>query len=278
VCEVPGWGHQLSPQRVLSELAGLGLQAVERGPDGFLPEDPAAARALLAQHGLTLVAGFVPVVLHRPHRRAQALAEVERAAEALAAAGAEVLVLAAATGEDDYERGAELSEAEWTALAASLAACEQRAERHGLSLAVHPHYGTVIQNAAQVARLLEISDVGLCLDVGHLAVAGASALDVARLAGGRVRHVHLKDVDAPLAHRVRAGEIGYHEAVKQGLYRPLGSGGSRIREVVELLESHGYRGWYVLEHDVVLGGEPSPGEGPVRDGQASVAFLRSLQA
>jgi inosose dehydratase len=278
VCEVPGWGHQLSPERVLSELAGLGLAAVERGPAGFLPEDPAAVRALLGHHGLRLVAAFVPVVLHRPERRPEALREVERAAEALAAAGGEVLVLAAATGSDDYERGAQLTDAEWSALAASLAACEQRAERHGLALAVHPHYGTAIEDVSQVARLLEISDVGLCLDVGHLAVAGASALDVARLAGGRVRHVHLKDVDVALARRVRAGELGYHAAVKEGLYRPLGSGGSRIREVVELLESRGYRGWYVLEHDVVLGQEPSPGEGPVRDGQESVAFLRSLQA
>jgi inosose dehydratase len=40
VCEVPGWGLQLEPRRVLEEMRSLGLRATEAGPDGFLPEDP----------------------------------------------------------------------------------------------------------------------------------------------------------------------------------------------------------------------------------------------
>ena len=65
VSEVPGWGHQLGRDRVLAEIAGAGLRATELGPRGFLPEDPAELRRRLAEHGLTLVAGFVPAVLHR---------------------------------------------------------------------------------------------------------------------------------------------------------------------------------------------------------------------
>src|SRR5689334_8473919 len=51
VCEVPGWGHQLTPERVLDELTGLGLTASEFGPDGFLPGP------LLAARGVTAVGG-----------------------------------------------------------------------------------------------------------------------------------------------------------------------------------------------------------------------------
>jgi inosose dehydratase len=40
VCEVPGWGYQLSPQRVLAEMRDVGLAATELGPEGFLPSDP----------------------------------------------------------------------------------------------------------------------------------------------------------------------------------------------------------------------------------------------
>ena len=143
---------------------------------------------------------------------------------------------------------------------------------------MHPHYGTVIEDEGQVGRLLEGSGVDLCLDVGHLAVAGADALEVARRAEGRIRHVHLKDVDATFAERVRAREMGYHEAVRAGLYRPLGEGASRIRETVALLEASGYHGWYVLEQDVVLLAEPPPGAGPARDVERSLAFLRALGA
>ena len=65
VCEVPGWGYQMDAERVLDEAARLGLTALEAGPDGFLPGDPEEMASLLSQHGLELVGGFVPVVLHR---------------------------------------------------------------------------------------------------------------------------------------------------------------------------------------------------------------------
>src|SRR3954464_12860538 len=64
VCEVPGWGRQLPPERVLAEMAGLGLAATELGPLGYLPLDGRALRATLDPHGLRLVGGFVPLVLH----------------------------------------------------------------------------------------------------------------------------------------------------------------------------------------------------------------------
>jgi inosose dehydratase len=57
------------------------------------------------------VGGFVPVVLHRREAREDALASVERQAEFFAAAGADVLILAAAAGEDGYEENVELDDA-----------------------------------------------------------------------------------------------------------------------------------------------------------------------
>ena len=35
VCEVPGWGYQLGPDKVLTEMREVGLLATELGPDGF---------------------------------------------------------------------------------------------------------------------------------------------------------------------------------------------------------------------------------------------------
>lgn len=278
VCEAPGWGHQMAAGRVLAEIRGVGFAATELGPRGFLPEDGPSLEAVMAHHGLRVVAGFVPALLHVPARLAAELEGVDASARALRAAGAEVLVLAASTGRDGYEAGASLSDAEWAALARALTEADAIARRHGLELVLHPHYGTAIEGAAEVARLLEASSVGLCLDVGHLMVAGADALEVARAAPGRVRHVHLKDVDAALARRVQVRELGYHEAVRAGLYRPLGQGAGRIAEIVRLLESKGYGGWYVLEQDAVLHEEPPLGGGPAADAGRSLEFLRGLAA
>jgi inosose dehydratase len=103
---------------------------------------------------------------------------------------------------------------------------------------------------------------------------------VAAEAGPRVRHVHLKDVDAALAGQVRRGELPYGAAVRRGLFRPLGDGDVDVAGVVRALEGAGYEGWYVLEQDAALSAEPPAGFGPmvnVRRSQASFeAIGRSI--
>ena len=103
-CEVPGWGHQMSVERVLGEMAAIGLRATELGPDGFLPLDSSGLRDVLRSSGLALVGGFVPIVLHVPSVLRSELARMSRQADLLAAAGAHVVVLAATTGSTGYER------------------------------------------------------------------------------------------------------------------------------------------------------------------------------
>lgn len=247
VSEVPGWGAQLPPARVLADARRLGFDAIEAGPPGFLPDDPGAARELLARHDLRLVGGFVTAVLHSS---APELDAVRRAAQWLGDAGGDVLVLAAASEREDYETVVELSDAEWARLFASLAAVEDIASRASLTLAVHPHVGTAIERRAHVERFLEGSDAGLCLDTGHLFIGGSDPVD---LVNERVRHVHLKDVDAKLANLVRDRRLGYAAAVRRGLYRPLGRGDARIADVVAALGD--YEGWGVLEQDVALADE-----------------------
>ncbi|MFL6117433.1 MAG: TIM barrel protein, partial [Catenulispora sp.] len=105
-----------------------------------------------------------------------------------------------------------------------------------------------------------------------------------RRAPERIAHVHLKDVDAGLAEQVRAGKLTYHEAVHSGLYRRLGEGDADIAGVVFALEGNGYQGWYVLEQDTVLDGDPGadPGAdpdnsaGPPAAVRAGLAYLERL--
>jgi inosose dehydratase len=85
----------------------------------------------------------------------------------------------------------------------------------------------------------------------------------------------MKDVDAALAARVRAGRVTYSDAVRRGMYRPLGTGDVDVAAIVSHLRGHGYAGWYVLEQDTVLTGEPG-GAGPVADVWTSAEYLRTL--
>ena len=54
-----------------------------------------------------------------------------------------------------------------------------------------------------------------------------------------------------MAARFRDGTIGYRDAVRGGLYRPLGDGDVDMVAVIDLLRT-GYSGWYVVEQDVVI--------------------------
>jgi inosose dehydratase len=231
---------------------------------------------MLEGYGLGLVGGFVPVVLHYREAREDALASVEGQAEFFAAAGANALILAAAAGGDDYEESVELDDAGWGELFEGLSLAEEIGDRHGLTVAVHPHYGTVIERPHHVRRFLEGCETGLCLDTGHLVVGGDDPVKVAELTAGRVRVVHLKDVDRLLADLVAAGKVGFEYAVSQGVFKALGEGDVDIGRVIRLLEESGYGGWYVLEQDIMLDDEPDRGKGPIEDVRKSLEFARGV--
>lgn len=278
VCEVPGWGRQLERDRVLSEIARAGFAATELGPPGFMPDHPVEVRACLASFGLDLAGGFVPVVLHKPALQSHQLEILEANARMLSEAGGDVLVLAAAAdASSGYESVLELDDGEWATLTRGIAGAEEIGRRHDVRVVLHPHVGTVVGDDAQIRRLLATTEVSLCIDTGHMAVAGADPVAIGRAANGRIGHVHLKDVDAELAARVRDGRIGYREAVQRGLYRPLGEGDVDLVAVIDLLRAAGYSGWYVVEQDVVI--DPDRGDAaPLENAIRSRRFLEEVMS
>jgi len=275
VCEVPGWGWQLDPATVLSQMRDVGLVATEFGPEGFLPDDPRHKARTLADNGLRAVGGFVPVVLHDATH--DPVPEIEKALEELVAADARTLVLAAATGTDGYDVRPVLDDAGWQTLLTHLDRLDRLAGQSGVTATLHPHVGTMVETTDDVERVLAGSGIGLCLDTGHLLIGGADPVALAAGHAGRIRHTHLKDVDVSWARRVQSGAVTYTEAVRQGMYRPLGQGDVDIAAIVGSLEGAGYDGWYVLEQDTILSGPPTAGEpGPIADVRASLEHLRSI--
>ena len=273
VCEVPGWGYQLTPHRVLAEMRDVGLAATELGPEGFLPSDPDELTALLDSFGLSCVGTFVPVLLHDAGH--DPLPDIAAPLEALVACGANVLVLAAATGTDGYDSRPILDDDQWATLLGNLDRLAAAAAEKGVLAVLHPHVGTMVETRSEVDRVLTGSEIKLCLDTGHLLIGGTDPLQLARAVPGRIAHAHLKDVDAALAARVQTGELTYTEAVREGMYTPLGGGDVDIAGIVTALRSNGFDGWFVMEQDTILDGEPVD-EGPVRDVRSSVAYMTDV--
>jgi inosose dehydratase len=270
VCEVPGWGLQLAPDRVFAEMAQLGITATELGPQGWLPLDGRAARKVLDRHGLTLVGGFVPVVVHE---RGLDVDRARAAATQLAEAGGELFV-AAAVQDQDWSAPRPLDRDGWKRAGDHLRTLADAARAEGVELVLHPHAGTLLETAADVDLALAHTDVPWCYDTGHLLIGGVDPVRFATEHGDRIGHVHFKDVDARVAARFAAQELSLMQAVQHGLFRPLGDGDARIDEVVRALAASGYERWLVLEQDLAItGSEPPAGGGPVLDVRKSIEFL-----
>ena len=59
------------------------------------------------------------------------------------------------------------------------------------------------------------------------------------------------------------------------MYVPLGEGDVDIAAIVNALEDDGYAGWYVLEQDTILTGDPSLGEAGADGSLAPVESVRT---
>lgn len=261
---------------VLDEIAVSPLDALELGPVGYLPEQPRELREQLGRRGLTAVGSFVFDDFHDPARIGEVLAATERAVAAISAAGGSVLVIidrpssarVATAGRDAV--AARLGEPAWREMLTAIGRAAELARAAGLRPAFHPHAGTYVEFEDEIERLLEDSDVDLCFDSGHLAYAGADPAAAVATYGARIGHVHLKDVDGAVLHRVTGLGADFWAAIDQRIFCPLGSGVVEFGPVLAGLEDLGYEGFMTIEQDRV------PGSGaPLADLRASVDFLRA---
>ena len=271
-CEVPGWGLMPDPETVLSEMAALGLAGTELGAPGFLGDDPDAIRSQLNRHGLRFVGGFTPLVLHEPDLDVTA---ARNALSLLARAGGDVAVIAAVQ-DAAWSPPQPLDDQGWQNLTANAHAVQALAGEYGLTFALHPHVGTLIETDAQVQRALELTDVGWCLDTGHLMIGGTDPAGFARHHGERVTHAHLKDIDADIAAALMAGRMSLVQATQAGLFVALGSGAAPVAQTLQALNEHRYDGWLVLEQDTAItADEPAVTSASMLAAGQSIAYLNS---
>jgi inosose dehydratase len=128
-----------------------------------------------------------------------------------------------------------------------------------VTCALHPHAGTAVERREDLHRVLDGCGIDLCLDTGHLLLGGVQPLDIAHDVPKRIAHVHLKDADAALAERWRAGGFSsMREAVDAGIWRGLGTGDAEVAACMRMLSTVDYDGWYVVEFDASLAADDVP--------------------
>ncbi len=111
------------------------------------------------------------------------------------------------------------------------------ARGHGLLPVVHPHAGGYIEFADEIERLVADTDLDLCIDTGHFALA---RIDPAKAIGqyaDRLGHVHFKDIRPDVLARIDAESLDFWRAIEAGIFCPLGEGLVDLGAVLAALDA-----------------------------------------
>ena len=273
--------------QVLNEIAQTGYEGTELGDWGFMPTDPAELRTELASRRLDMVGAFVPVKLADLSAHQGGLEKAVRTALLMAeAVGTHpFIVLSDDNGTDPTrtslagrirpEHG--LTGDQWLIFAEGAQRIARAVrEQAGLRTVLHHHCAGFVETPDEVETFLRLTQpelIGLCFDTGHYVYGGGDALDGIRRHADRTWHVHFKACSPEVIARARTLEWDYFEATRGGLFCELGQGNIDFQAILDELNRHSYRGWIVVEQDVL------PGTGtPLKSARRNREHLRDIWA
>jgi len=129
----------------------------------------------------------------------------------------------------------------------ALPAVEKFAREYGINVAIHNHgpEDKVFPSPFDVLKAVSGMDprMGLCIDVGHAARAGADVPDAIEKAGARIYDIHMKDL------------ADFHAIESQV---DVGDGKMPVRAIFEALNAVHYKGYVDLEYEI-HDSDPMPG-------------------
>jgi inosose dehydratase len=247
-------------ESVLSAISGAGYEGTELGPPGYLG-DRLTLRKSLANHGLALVGGYIPIRFSEPEHWTEDLAAMDATLDLFAAADAtEAKPVLADGGSAERirfpgraaaDRAIGLDEAGWARFAEGVAQACDLARTRGFEPTFHHHTATFVEAPWEIERVLELTDVGLLLDTGHLRLGGGDPTTALREWGSRINHIHIKDVHDEVLAGVIADAADMPEAWHRGVFCELGTGDVDLDSFFAELSRSDYSGWLVVEQDMV---------------------------
>jgi inosose dehydratase len=246
------------PDDLLREMAVAGYAGTELGPPGYLGEG-AELRARLERHGLELTGGWVPVRFSEPEHHEEDFSGLDRTLTLFGAAGATggrpvfgdggSRERHANPGRGQEDRSLGLDDAGWRRFAAGVARAAELARGRGFEPTFHPHTATYVEAPWEIERFLDLSDLDILLDTGHLLLGGSDPLQALRDWGDRVNYIHIKDVRLDVVRGAVAERVDMLEAWRRGIFCELGAGDVDLETFLTELVRTGYAGWIVVEQD-----------------------------
>jgi inosose dehydratase len=272
------------PLTLLDWVADAGYAGIDLGPVGYLGTTETLA-GRLSERGLGLAGGYLELPFSEPSRLRAQLAELDALLDifdSLDGSSPEPKPTLADAGSPDrsrypgraaLDRSVGLDPAEWKRFADGLGRAVEHCRNRGYEPTFHHHTATYIEAQWEIERLLEVSDVGLCLDTGHLLLGRGDPLSAIREWAERINQVHLKDASRAKLEEIVSEGAPVQEIWRRKAFRALGDGDIDIEAVLTALSEIGYSGWLVVEQDV-LPDPANPGQ-PALDQRRNREYLRA---
>lgn len=213
--------------QAFADIAAAGYSGVELFDGNLLDYSAAEFRALLSDHGLSLVAAYSGGNFIFDDILEEELERVRRAADRIAEIGAPHLVVGGGA-----KRFGGLRADDHARLGAALEKIVAIAAERGLRAHYHPHLTTIVEGPDEVRKILAETTIDFCPDTAHLAAAGGDPAAMIREHRDRVSYVHLKGWQRePFA------------------FTPLGRGDLDNAPIIEALVETRFDGWVAVELD-----------------------------
>jgi inosose dehydratase len=250
------------PLTLLDWVAQAGYVGIDLGPAGYLGTADALASRLSAR-GLALAGGYLELPFSEPNKLEAALASLdallrtfdsvaqgpEPPKPTLADAGSPTR--SRFPGRAALDRSVGLDDAGWEDFAHGLELAVARCRAAGYEPTFHHHTATYVEAQWEIEKLLALSDIGLCLDTGHLMLGRGDPIVAIQEWGPRINQVHLKDARLATLERIVAEAAPVEEIWRRRAFCALGEGDIDVGRVLESLAEVRYSGWLVVEQDVL---------------------------
>ena len=166
-----------------------------------------------------------------------------------------------------------LDDAGWQRFADGLARAVERCRERGYDPTFHHHTATYIEARWEIERLLEFSDVGLCLDTGHLLLGRGEPIAAIRDWGRTDQPGSSQGCASRPLEEIVAEAAPVEEIWRRQAFCALGDGDIDIVGVLAGLAEIGYTGWLVVEQDVLP--DPAHPQQPAQDQRRNREYLRA---
>ena len=253
--DLPELGGENTFEQCVSEMALAGYTGSEVG--NKYPKDPEVLQNALKIRGLEICnQWFSSYLLTRPF--AEVERDFRRQLDFLKAVGAKIIGVSeqsySVQGQQDipiFGHKYVMNDEEWEILCDGLNRLGKIAkEEYGIALTFHHHMGTVVQDSAEVERMMENTDpeyVSLLFDTGHFTYCGADPLEMVKKYVNRIKHVHLKDIRREVVDKVKAENLSFLDGVRLGTFTVPGDGCIDFEPIFGVLEDNHYEGYMLVE-------------------------------